>query len=83
LNEQPAARLEPARHFADNRAAFGKMMQNRTDGDEVERRTRRFVIYDVKFADFEIASGNPLQRIGPDVGGDDTAGGSDALREPL
>ena len=26
LNKKPAARLEPARHFADNRTAFGKVM---------------------------------------------------------
>src|SRR5580693_6158391 len=55
LNKEPPARLEPARHPADNRAAFGKMVQNRADCDKVERRTWRFVMH-IKFPHFEIAA---------------------------
>ena len=58
-------------------------MQNRADRDEVERRTGRLVVYDVDFADFEITAGDPLHQIGPDIGGNDMTGPSDALREPL
>jgi fructose 1,6-bisphosphatase len=82
LNKKPAARLEPARHFADDRTAFGKMMQERANRDEVIRRIGRFVAHDVKSANFEITACNPFHQIGMDVTGDDMPGGSDALREP-
>ena len=81
LNKKPAARLEPARQFADNRAAFGQVMQERAKRNEVVGRIGRLVVHDVEFAHGEIAA-DPVHQIGADVGGDDVSGGSDALREP-
>ena len=39
-------------------------------------------MHDVKFANFQIATRNPVYQISMDVAGDDMPGGSDALREP-
>ena len=58
-------------------------MQNRADCDKVERRTWRLVTHDIEFPHFEIAAGNPVHQIGPDVRGNDSTNRSDALREPL
>src|ERR1044071_1937286 len=83
LNKKMTARLEPARHLAHNRAAFGKMVQKRSNRNKVIRRIRSFVVHYVKFANFQIAASTPLHQIGTDVAGDDVPGESDALREPL
>src|SRR5262245_31213690 len=83
LNKKLTARLEPARHLAHYRAAFGKMVQKRSDRYKVIGRIRWLIVHDVKFANFQIAARNPAHQISMDVAGDDMPGGSDALREPL
>jgi hypothetical protein len=83
LDEQPAARLEPARHPGHHRTAFGQMVQKRANGDEVVWRSRWLVVHDVELTNLQIAAGNPCHQIAMDVGGRDMPGRPDALREPL
>src|SRR5262245_36460184 len=83
LNKKMTAWLEPARHLAHNRAAFGKMVEKRSNGNQVIRRIRGLVVHDVKFANFEIAARNACHQVGTDVAGGNMSGGSHGLRKPL
>src|SRR5262245_8177679 len=83
LNKKLTARLEPARHLAHYRAAFGKVVQKRSNRNKVIWRIRWFVVHDVKFANFQIAACNSFHQVGMDVAGYDMPGGSDTLREPF
>src|SRR5262245_30144991 len=83
LNKKLTAGLEPARHLGHDRAAFGKMVEKRSNRNKIIRRIRWLVVDGVKFANFQIAARNALHQIGIDVAGDDMPGGSDTLREPL
>src|SRR6476620_10994668 len=83
LNEKLTARLEPSRHLAHYLAAFGKMMQKRSNRNKIVWRIGWLVVNDVKFANFQIAARHPFHQVDIDVAGNDMPGGSDALREPL
>jgi len=83
LNEEPASRLEAACHPRHDRAAFGQMVQQRADRNEVERRAGRLVIHDIECANLKIAARNPVHQVGMDVGRNHMAGRTDLLRKPL
>src|SRR5262245_22106113 len=83
LNEKLTARLEPSRHLAHYLAAFGKMMQKRSNRNKIVGCIGWLVVNDVKFANLQIVARNPFHQVSMDVAGDDMPGGSDALREPL